>query len=394
MLFVSLICTGLLLLGTNLAMWRRNNGAAIVQCILWFFFPAFLAVLLPAHLKLTAALFVLILVLACIRRRERLFLPISLLIMIGIYGWQAISVIQENNRLTSMFPLVDMTARLPDRPKTEDSPNLLPITLTRLERFEQDLSSAEERWPTQSRRRIFRQLHEEAVMLFGSNPGFGVVRMPLIVSEWRLQEAMMQKEAPLQDYSELPPEPTASSWNVQLTEKVNESVDHLHDQGQREFLKPERYGYIKSIRQVAGFLSHQFNQVPQDTSLVLRRLDLISLLLHDKPVAYVTTQLPKMNELRDAPTRPLELFESTALNALSKGEDLVVNETEKAIWLVGALRASKQCMSCHDVKRGELLGAFSYVLERPEGTDRISLDNESKTAATKPGAVGGGSKGP
>jgi hypothetical protein len=32
--------------------------------------------------------------------------------------------------------------------------------------------------------------------------------------------------------------------------------------------------------------------------------------------------------------------------------------------MFGAVRAAKQCLKCHFVQRGELLGAFSYVLDR------------------------------
>ena len=34
------------------------------------------------------------------------------------------------------------------------------------------------------------------------------------------------------------------------------------------------------------------------------------------------------------------------------------------ILMMGALRASKQCLQCHDVQRGELLGTFSYEMLR------------------------------
>ena len=30
--------------------------------------------------------------------------------------------------------------------------------------------------------------------------------------------------------------------------------------------------------------------------------------------------------------------------------------------MFGALRATKQCLKCHDAARGDLLGAFSYTL--------------------------------
>jgi hypothetical protein len=78
-----------------------------------------------------------------------------------------------------------------------------------------------------------------------------------------------------------------------------------------------------------------------------------------------------MDELRDARTRPLDVFETGALAALRRGEDLVTQATEACLRLLGSLRAAKQCLDCHDARRGDLLGAFSYRLRRstpgPEG---------------------------
>jgi hypothetical protein len=40
--------------------------------------------------------------------------------------------------------------------------------------------------------------------------------------------------------------------------------------------------------------------------------------------------------------------------------------------MVGALRAARQCLECHEGRRGDLLGTFSYVLQRvpPRAADR------------------------
>ena len=96
----------------------------------------------------------------------------------------------------------------------------------------------------------------------------------------------------------------------------------------------------------------------------IHRMELVSLLKFKKPAVYVSANLPKMEELDDAVTRPLDLFESDALSQLQKGEDLVPHATTNRIRMLGSLRADKQCLECHDVKRGHLLGAFSYVLLR------------------------------
>jgi hypothetical protein len=33
--------------------------------------------------------------------------------------------------------------------------------------------------------------------------------------------------------------------------------------------------------------------------------------------------------------------------------------------MLGAIRSTRQCLSCHGGNRGDLLGAFSYVFTRP-----------------------------
>jgi len=79
-------------------------------------------------------------------------------------------------------------------------------------------------------------------------------------------------------------------------------------------------------------------------------------------VAYVSKNLPQMDELRDAQTRPLDDFEQHALDRLRSDEDLVIDDAPNRIRMVGSLRAGKDCLECHSVRRGELLGAFSYEL--------------------------------
>jgi hypothetical protein len=82
-------------------------------------------------------------------------------------------------------------------------------------------------------------------------------------------------------------------------------------------------------------------------------------------VAYLSKNLPRMDELRNAPTRSLDAFESESLKALQTGEDLQVRHGKNEIRMLGSIRAAKQCLQCHEVERGDLLGAFSYKL-KPE----------------------------
>ncbi len=71
-----------------------------------------------------------------------------------------------------------------------------------------------------------------------------------------------------------------------------------------------------------------------------------------------------MDLLRSAPIRPLDGFEGQGLQELRKGEMLFVREQADRLRMLGAIRATSQCTKCHDCERGELLGAFSYILSR------------------------------
>jgi hypothetical protein len=60
--------------------------------------------------------------------------------------------------------------------------------------------------------------------------------------------------------------------------------------------------------------------------------------------------------------RPLDLFESTGLSELADGKETFVRAKGNVIRMLGALRASEQCLSCHtEHRKGDLLGALSYT---------------------------------
>lgn len=109
----------------------------------------------------------------------------------------------------------------------------------------------------------------------------------------------------------------------------------------------------------------------------IRQVELVSLLQHDLPVVYVDPGPPNdvsvvQNSLRlvrsgqeEIPTRSLNEMEEASLEALMEGKDRVLawNESEQRLQLLGAIRAKDACLKCHEVKRGDLLGAFTYWIE-------------------------------
>jgi len=142
----------------------------------------------------------------------------------------------------------------------------------------------------------------------------------------------------------------------------------FHESGLLDFLDPAGFGYVEDREHVAGFEPHQFRSTPELAGInerwVVVRLDLVSMLKHKEPVAYATDVFPNVTDSDDAPTRPLNLLEGRALKALREGDDFTAEPFGDRIRMVGSLRATKQCLECHQVKRGDLLGAFSWELQR------------------------------
>jgi hypothetical protein len=232
------------------------------------------------------------------------------------------------------------------------------------------------------RRKTLEILHSDEAQKFIDREGFGVSRLP----------------RPSLLYLELPPGPTipfdkpgaAVNPDREPRETLRSgkaegrmpSLDLLgsfHQLGGRDnFASPGSFGYVKDREHVAGFQSHQFRRMPNlgdfqarpkegeaaKEKWLVTRLELVSLLRHKEPAVYVAAELPRMDTLNKGRLRPLADFEGRALAALRGGEEVVTEATTNHIRMLGALRASTQCLDCHQVRRGDLLGAFSYDLQR------------------------------
>lgn len=138
-----------------------------------------------------------------------------------------------------------------------------------------------------------------------------------------------------------------------------------------QFTSSLSWAYVPSRQNAAGFQPHAILRVPglhgnECDQWQISRLDLVSLLKFDSPRVYLSEHLPRMEALRNAETRPVDEFEERSLPQLHDGEDIVVDQQLNTIRMMGAVRAAKQCLDCHSVRRGELLGAFSYLLDRKQ----------------------------
>jgi len=232
--------------------------------------------------------------------------------------------------------------------------------------------------------------HDHFVAEFISADGFGVGRTLKLPAKRKYVEIPEIETVPLPGPSEPDSSPSAEEESRPFQSLVDanvpggpayNSLETMHVDGVVDFVNPSGFGYVERVRtddgyivkgdRMIGFQPHAFRSVPapaeSDSSKArwsVERLELVSLLKHDPPAAYLSRNLPRMDELADAPTRRLDDFEQNALQRLHDGEGLVAGARTNEIRMLGAIRAVQPCLECHQVGRGTLLGAFSYRLRR------------------------------
>jgi hypothetical protein len=223
-----------------------------------------------------------------------------------------------------------------------------------------------EGWDGRERTYHLRLLHESTVDSFLNSPGFGVRRRPIAPESVFLRGVRDSAAVPQPVARSAPPEPSEllAPWPTVTTD---EALRTFHFRSVADFSYPAGGGYARDRRHAAGFRPHEFSQVPKaGERWAVETVDLVSLLCHPEPVAYVSADLPRMEQLKGASTRPLDAFELSGLTRLRGGDWLVVGEGNGHLRLLGAIRAVRQCVTCHGCERGDLLGAFSYTLRRAE----------------------------
>jgi hypothetical protein len=290
--------------------------------------------------------------------------------------------------LREKYPLESVAERLayeiktsPGRIDAESNSSILqlqPDVEQRLAASEQRLSETRYRYRSQ-RQRILTRLHTQTNDQFVEASGFGRQRIidpgaERYASTLELPDAgpisvKSEEDAPYDLGQESSRAPVDGDFSQSIAPS-NHRLVAIHISGLADFLDSDRIGYVQDRDHVAGFVSHRFTK-PLDLDAMnaghpvpwkIVRLELVSMLKHETPVAYLSRNLPRMDELRDAQTRPLEEFERKSLERLKSEEDVVIDDTSDRIRMVGSLRAAWNCRECHSVRRGELLGALTYEL--------------------------------
>jgi hypothetical protein len=373
MLWMVLIVPLVLLLLSLLAIWHSKwwTEVMLVLGTAFILLPS-LTLGGPQPFPAALVLFVVLLVIVGILRflpryRKRLGVVLPIAATVGVYayyGWNTGSYWRELNTMLARYPFESVEERLP-----LPGPSLRPASLS--EETSADLNRLEGRlWFSPRGRRsdhrsqYLYMLHEMTVDSFINHQGFGVGRMRFPTERLISAELREERSVPQPQTRPYPVE-SQNAIEPKVAGVVPPGVQTLHEASIIDFSYLSGIGYVKDRGHVAGFLPHGFSEVPAGgEKWAVENVDLLSLLLHAEPVAYVSANLPRMDELQQAPTRPLDAFESAGLKRLCGGEGLIVGEQEDHVRLLGAIRATMQCQECHGAERGDLLGAFSYTLRR------------------------------
>ncbi len=372
MFIISLCLSAVLLFITNLAARSSRSAlvAAGVACLGIIPGACFLS---PALVLNALLLTVTGVVLAARQARPTMFLPASLVVTVFFYVGVSIHSFVTYRDLERRFPAVPLEDRLAyedaDR-DPEGSARRNPQPNSELVLALENQIKREQR----GRPLALKQLHENTVEAFVSSPGFGVGRgtpnlrlfVELSAIESIPQPSPPEKPALIPPESRLTFPPDVSAIPVEASRA--KGLHQLHEQSLLSFVNIPGFGYVKG-RQSVGFQEHHFRAVPSQEDRLdnlgtwqVDRVELVSLLKHPEPRVYLSDNLPRMDELRTAQTRELNDFEASRLPDLVKGADLASGRAGDTVYVLGAIRAANQCLDCHSVQRGDLLGAFSYRL--------------------------------
>jgi hypothetical protein len=383
MFFFSTFLSAVLWLTTCLAVYYSSDRPrAYLRC--WFgllpvgfvFLGAFLTIYL-LHAVLTG-----VLALACrsAGAGPRAFALGSLAAGLISYTLVAIPRIVELRQLAEKYPIESLDERLAYEPPTGRESQAVSSVYDLINGRRSFASDAEDYYPLvfplEIKRRVIalEDLHTGCVRLFNNSPGFGVAR----TLYFHTQDIAVPERPPipLPEPSKPGYGPATSSGDMLSVEgpaaepsaDVRDRLVRMHRLGRFDFLNPLGFGYMPERRRSAGFQSHAFRFMPSlssdkdDDRWRVDKLELVSLLRHNEPVVYVSDHLPRMAELRTAPTRPLDEFEREQLPRLFRGDDLAAVPAPRRIRMLGAIRAFEECLNCHNAAEKDLLGAFSYDL--------------------------------
>lgn len=351
----SVILSFVILIGCNAAVWYRKWWLSLPILALGILSCPFLVPVVCKQSLITIPCLLLLL----IPKAGRTLFTIASIAAMAFAYWSLFDAAEKKNEryeeLREKYPLVSMAERVPE-PKSHRVHSA--AEERRLFHFESEVSSQS------NYANNFKRLHNDRIREFVNKPGFGFSRMDNL-NEYRFEYQMAHSDPKEIRQPFLPDTTVPSGGEIISSGGLDESLSRLHSMSVLDFVNPVGFGYVKSRTQVSGFQSHRFSEVPTSTTgWSVRSVELVGVLVHDTPAAYLSEHLPRMDKLKGAKTRPLDVFEKEGLAELEKGEDLFVRGKDDSARMMGAIRNAKQCVECHGGQRGDLLGAFSYRLKK------------------------------
>lgn len=401
MLSTSLIPSAVLLIGVIGFLWSPAGATGAMYFTLVLFLLQFACLPMGGFLTAFALNSLLILIGLAFHRSEKLkrarVLGICLVLTAASYGllsFFALRSVADRQALQKEFPVESLAPRLQYELRSDNS--FVPADQATVAHasFAKEVGSGRNSFRTNwveqlnealapnnssSRNFMLRKVHENAVQTFIDSPAFGVARM-LRPNAERIRDSATLVAQP----GTSTPEPWLSAQSDLEQAALDDAerqtliagLNDAHDRASFDFVDPNGIGVFENRERVLGFLSHRLSRVPEPIverahhpndsggGWKIQSVELVSLLKFPTPQVYVSEYLPRMEELRDAPTRELDEFEQSALAKLRSGDEMADHSTLNHVRMLGALRALKQCSECHFAKPGTLLGAFSYRLER------------------------------
>jgi hypothetical protein len=214
--------------------------------------------------------------------------------------------------------------------------------------------------PTDEEAKALAWMHRNTVEIFIDRPGFGIRRMVL----------------PLEDVVKSPKTPSKKDAEG----KDPPARDSISPPEAEKSVKKQHYEVQDVLGDGAGNPLGRPTRILTDDKKEewkVRKVQLVGLVKHKDPVVYVTEKMKEMKETKEVPTRALDAFEKRGLEVIRGGDNLKAEKRDKEMRVMGPLYAGQRCVTCHATK-GELLGAFSYVLER------VPLEAEKEAQPTGP----------
>ncbi len=363
MLYYSLILSGIMLLVVNHA--KTPNGR-IIRAV--SFLPLFCWLIFSMAYIVNVTLVLIVVCIAGVldwepkRVRIRTVL-VTIVSYLGYFSYEVFDLQQTR----SLHSSVSLTERLMYENHIDGvkrtAPFLNLLTITKMTSWDKAYAKVTQDDLTNERiLRNLEKLHTNSVNWFVRSPRFGVGRM-----------LDGERGLPLLKMGDVPTlNMPLSELGIQNSQELHKakpiadgtSFHELHKGSVLDFINPNGWGYFRDLRQVYAFKPHGLSQFPdtRQPTWKVRRIELVSLLKGHEPGVYLSDHLPNMSELADAKTRPLDAFERESLAQLRDGEDLLQQPAGTQMRLFGAIRAGEKCLKCHEVQRGELLGAFTYEL--------------------------------